>query len=158
MSCGPYALNRAAKRTLRQGEARAALPILRRAFEYWDRLACPYEAARVRVRIGEACRMLGDEEAGMLEDDAARTAFERLGAGGELARLDFSPGRPDGALTPRELEVLRLIADGQTNKGVANALGLSERTVDRHVSNILGKLGVASRAAATAYACSRHLF
>ncbi len=141
---------------LRRGEAGAALPSLRRAFQLWDRLDFPYEAARVRVRIGEACRELGDEEACMLEDDAARTAFERLGAAGELLRLN-SPGRSGCELSPRELEVLRLIAEGRTNKGVANSLGVSERTVDRHVSNILGKLNVPSRAAATAYAFTKQL-
>jgi ATP/maltotriose-dependent transcriptional regulator MalT len=143
---------------LKLGDARAALPLLRGAFELWDRLAFPYEAARVRMRIGEACRALGDEEAGLLEEHAARTAFERLGATGELAHLDSFTWRSGCMLSPRELEVLRLIADGQTNKGVANALGLSERTVDRHMSNILTKLGVPSRAAATAYAYSHRLF
>ena len=123
----------------------AALAPLRRAWRVWQDLEAPYEGARARPRCASETRpaaCLVTREAGMLEDDAARTAFERLGAGGELARLDFSPGgRPDGGrLTPRELEVLRLIADGQTNKGVANELGFSERTVDRHVSNILGKL------------------
>jgi len=140
---------------LRQGDALAALPFLRRAFQFWDRLAFPYQAARLRVRIGEACRELGDEEACRLEDDAARTAFERLGAAGELTRLNGSQ-TVDG-LSVRELEVLRLIAEGRSNKVVANALGLSERTIDRHVSNILGKLNVTSRAAATAYAYTKHL-
>jgi DNA-binding NarL/FixJ family response regulator len=58
----------------------------------------------------------------------------------------------DHGLTARELQVLSLVAAGQTNKTIASELVLSERTVDRHVSNIFTKLGVSSRTAATAYA------
>ena len=67
--------------------------------------------------------------------------------------------RPRGThgLTARELEVLRLVAAGKTNRAIAAELVLSERTVDRHVSNILAKLGVPSRAAATAYAYEHEL-
>jgi len=60
-------------------------------------------------------------------------------------------------LTERELQVLRLVATGDTNKAIAAELALSERTVDRHVSNILTKLGVPSRTAATAYAYQHQL-
>ncbi len=61
-------------------------------------------------------------------------------------------GRDRSGLTPREQEVLRLVASGLTNKGVGRTLGLSEKTVDRHVSNLLAKLEVPTRAAATAAA------
>ena len=145
-----------------EGHEQAALDPLRCAFEQWQRLEAPYEAARVRVLIGQACRALGDEEAAALEHKAARSEFERLGAQPELARLDVpspagqpTPGNP---LTARELQVLRLISTGRTNKEIAAELCLSERTIDRHVSNILGKLDVPSRTAATAYAYDHQLF
>ena len=142
------------------GDAPTAIGPLRRAFELWDRLEAPYEAARVRVLIGQACRALGDDEAGALEEEAARSVFEQLGARPDLAHLDPAPAlasRSTGPLTARELEVLRLIAAGHTNKAIAEALCLSGRTIDRHVSNILGKLDVPSRAAATAYGYDHQL-
>jgi DNA-binding CsgD family transcriptional regulator len=144
---------------LARGDATAAVGPLRLAFDLWERLEAPYEAARVRVLAGEACRALGDDEAAVLSVEAARSVFLRLEARPDLARLDtaLAPAPPPGPLTRRELEVLRLIAAGHTNKGIAGALCLSERTIDRHVSNILGKLDVPSRAAATAYACDHKL-
>jgi DNA-binding CsgD family transcriptional regulator/tetratricopeptide (TPR) repeat protein len=145
---------------LAHGEPHEALGFLRRAFECWQQLAIPYEAARVRALIGATCRELGDEEAGLLEIAAARLAFEALGARSAIDRLnvDCESGQSTGPLSPRELEVLRLVADGQTNKRIASTLHLSERTIDRHVSNILAKLDVPSRAAATAFAFSHRLF
>jgi DNA-binding NarL/FixJ family response regulator len=88
--------------------------------------------------------------------DAARAVFLELGAAPDVLRVDAlaragSPGR-FGALTPRELEVVRLVAEGRTNRAIAGRLYLSEKTVDRHLSNVFAKLGVSSRAAATAYA------
>jgi DNA-binding CsgD family transcriptional regulator/tetratricopeptide (TPR) repeat protein len=141
---------------LAAGDPHAALDPLRCAFDLWERLVAPYEAARVRVLIGHACRALGDEEAAGLEHQAAKSVFERLGARPDLALLDAPipyvepPSRH--RLTTRELDVLRLVANGRTNKEIADTLCLSERTIDRHVSNILGKLDVPSRTAATAYA------
>ena len=147
---------------LAEGHAHVALDPLRCAFEQWQRLEAPYEAARVRVLIGAACRVLGDDEAARLEHKAARSEFERLGARPELVRLDAPdiPGQPAPGhpLTARELQVLRRISSGRTNKEIASELCLSERTIDRHVSNILGKLDVPSRAAATAYAYDHKLF
>jgi len=141
---------------------RAALDPLRCAFELWRRLDAPYEAARVRVLIGDVCRALGDYEAAGLELEAAKAVFERLGARPDLARLE-APKCPAGPvsshpLTGRELHVLRLIATGRTNGEVAEELHLSERTIDRHVTNILTKLDVRSRTAATAYAYDHNLF
>jgi ATP/maltotriose-dependent transcriptional regulator MalT len=146
---------------LAEGDARAALGSLRRAFEAWRQAEAPYEAARVRVLTGLACRVLGDDEGAGLELDAASTIFEQLGAAPDLARVDLlikgaEPDRPHG-LTPRELQVLRLVAAGKTNKVIAAELFVSKKTVDRHVSNIFNKLDVPSRAAATAYAYEHEL-
>lgn len=141
---------------LAEGDAQAALGPLHRAFDVWQRVEAPYAAARVRVLIGLACRALGDEDGADLEIDAARSVFERLGAMPDLARIDsLMKGATSGhthRLTPRELQVLRLVATGDTNKTIASQLSLSEKTIDRHVSNILAKLDVSSRAAATAFA------
>ena len=147
---------------LAEGRAGEALDPLRLAFDLWERLEAPYEAARVRVLLGRVCRVLGDDEAAELEHQAARAAFERLGARPDAARLD-SPGPcadrgSEPPLTRRELHVLRLIATGRTNRAIAGELRLSERTVDRHVANILTKLDVSSRTAATAYAYDHKLF
>ncbi len=109
-----------------------------------------------------ACRGVGEGEGGELELDAARAVFERLGAAPDLVRIDsFTKGAPSGhphRLTPRELQVLRLVATGKTNKAIAAELFLSEKTVDRHVSNIFNKIDVPTRAAATAYAYQHRLF
>jgi ATP/maltotriose-dependent transcriptional regulator MalT len=147
---------------LAEGDARRAIDPLRQAFDLWRQTQAPYEAARVRVLIGVACCKLGDEEAGALEFDAARAVFERLRAAPQLHDLDslckrVTSGNRQDPLTARELQVLRLIAAGKTNKAIAAELFLSERTIDRHVSNILTKLNVPSRAAATAYAYDRKL-
>jgi DNA-binding NarL/FixJ family response regulator len=146
---------------LHDGDAKGALAALRRAQEGWRELDAPYEAARVRRLVGLACRALGDEEGGALELEAARETLAELGASPEVAHIDALLGRAgDGeshGLTAREVEVLRMVAAGDTNKAIAAELVLSERTVDRHVSNIFSKLGVSSRAAATAYAYEHRL-
>ncbi|HEY1275967.1 MAG TPA: LuxR C-terminal-related transcriptional regulator, partial [Thermoleophilaceae bacterium] len=143
---------------LAEGDAAAAVSSLRRSCRLWQELGAPYDAARARVLVGLACRALGDEDAASLELDAARGAFAELGAEPDLARLDsLTPAGDSHGLTPRELEVLRLVAAGETNKAIAARLVLSERTVDRHVSNIFAKLRLSSRAAATAYAYEHEL-
>ena len=146
---------------LAEGNAQAALGSLRRAFDVWQRIEAPYAAARVRMLIGLACRDLGDEDGAALEIDAARSIFERLGATPDVARIEsLMKATPSGhahGLTPRELQVLRLIATGGTNKAIAGKLSVSEKTVDRHVSNIFAKLDVSSRAAATAFAYQHKL-
>jgi DNA-binding NarL/FixJ family response regulator len=138
------------------GETRLALAALRQAFHGWQSLEAPYEAARTRELLGRACRALGDEDRAQLELDAAAWTYRELGAMPDLARLSAVPTATDG-LTARELEVLRLIASGKTNRAIAADLVLSEKTVARHVSNIFTKLGVPSRAAATAYAYEHDL-
>jgi ATP/maltotriose-dependent transcriptional regulator MalT len=144
---------------LAEGDARAAMVALRGAWQAWQELEAPYEAARVRVLVGLGCRVLGDEEAAAMELEAARTVLAGLGAGPELDRLDRLAGAVPaaGGLTGRELEVLRLVAAGATNHAIATRLHLADKTVHRHVSNIYAKLGVSSRAGATAYAYQHHL-
>jgi ATP/maltotriose-dependent transcriptional regulator MalT len=146
---------------LTKGDARAALLALRRAWQLWQELKVPYEVARVRVLLGLACRALGDDDTAALELEAAHDGFARLGAAPDLARVESLTRSTASVhahgLTARELEVLRLVAAGETNKAIATDLVLSERTVDRHVSNIFTKLDVSSRAAATAYAYKHQL-
>jgi DNA-binding CsgD family transcriptional regulator len=146
---------------LAEGDAQAALIPLRRAFVIWQHAGAPYIAARVRVLLGQACRALGDEDGAMLEFAGARQVFEKLEAAPDIAALALlDKPRPTGTehgLTARELEVLRLVAQGLTNKVIAKQLFLSEKTVDRHVSNIFTKVNVSTRAAATAYAYQHHL-
>jgi ATP/maltotriose-dependent transcriptional regulator MalT len=140
---------------LAEGDPRVALAALRGAWLAWQDLEVPYEAGRVRVLIGLACRELGDQDGAEMELDAARWVFRQLAAAPDLARVEALSGRADagaGGLTARELQVLRLVAAGETNKAIAADLFVSERTVDRHISNIYAKLGVSSRAAATAHA------
>lgn len=143
---------------LAQGEARAALGALRRAADAWRGLSNPYEAGRVRELIGHACRELGDEDTARLELDAARAAFTELEAA-DLSRLDLDRGPREErhGLSGRELEVLRLVAAGKSNREIATALSISEHTVARHLQNIFSKLGVSSRTAASAFAFSHDL-
>jgi len=141
---------------LASGDARSALAALRRAGQEWQELDAPYELARVRVLVGQACRALGDDDSAALELDAARRVFEELCAAPDLARLDDTP-RDTHGLSARELEVLRLVAAGKTNREVAAELFVSEHTVARHVQNIFGKLRVSSRTAATAFAYAHDL-
>jgi DNA-binding NarL/FixJ family response regulator len=141
---------------LAEGDAQASLVALRAAGETWHALEAPYEIARTRVLVGEACRLLGDEEAAALEHEAARSIFERLGARPDLARMGARASDSHG-LSRRELEVLRLVAAGKSNRDIAAALVISEHTVARHVQNIFAKLRVSSRAGATAFAFEHDL-
>ncbi|MEU9854168.1 LuxR C-terminal-related transcriptional regulator [Streptomyces sp. NPDC047974] len=145
---------------LAEGEPAGALDALLEAGGIWDEIDAPYDRARTRVLLGLARRRLGDAGTARLELDAARQAFRELGATPDLARLDALTRRePETAtgLSPREVEVLRLVATGRTNHAIAADLVLSEKTVARHLSNIFGKLGLSSRAAATAYAYEHDL-
>jgi DNA-binding NarL/FixJ family response regulator len=141
---------------LAEGDPRAALDSLEAACRAWQAMEAPYESARARVLMAVACRAIGDGDTAELECDAARSVFERLGAAPALARLDDLVGRAADQRTPpvtaRELEVLRSVATGRTNREIAQALSISERTVERHLGNIFTKLDVSNRAAATAYA------
>jgi ATP/maltotriose-dependent transcriptional regulator MalT len=145
---------------LADGDARAALGPLRESWQAWQALDAPYEVARTRVLVGRACRALGDEDSALLELEAARAAFAELGAALELARVEAllrrAPTEMHG-LSGRELDVLRLVAAGKSNREIAEALVISEHTVARHVQNIFGKLGLSSRTAAAAFAFEHEL-
>jgi DNA-binding CsgD family transcriptional regulator len=140
--------------SLAEGDASGALPQLRRAWKLWIDLGARYDAAWARTRIGLALRALGDEASATSELTVAARTFAELGAGpaGRAVSGWLVPASlPDG-LTAREVEVLRLVATGQSNPQVAAALFLSEKTVARHLSNIFAKTGVTSRTAAATYA------
>jgi len=147
---------------LAEGDARTAAELLRSAQDIWQRIGAPYIGARIRVLVARAFYALGDREGAALELEAARKIFVQLGAAPDVTVTNTLLATPDDAvarpapdthgLTVRELEVLRLVASGRTNKAIAGELFLSEKTVDRHVSNIFVKIDVSSRAAATAWA------
>jgi DNA-binding NarL/FixJ family response regulator len=141
---------------LAEGNAEAALLELRRAFKELHALGVRYDAARTRLLIAEACRALGDRDGAELESTTARSVLESLGATPMLGLDERGAAPPDG-LTRRELEVLVLLAAGKTNRGIAQDLFVSEKTVATHVGHIFTKLGVTSRSAATAYAYDHHL-
>jgi DNA-binding CsgD family transcriptional regulator/tetratricopeptide (TPR) repeat protein len=160
---------------LAEDNAEDAVEPLREALSVWQRVGAPYLVARLHAQLGQACCRLGDAEGAQLEWSAARDGFTELGAAPDLVRLDVlqreppresarapapaatappSSGAPSDThgLSARELEVLRLLATGKTNRVIARELCVSDKTIDRHVSNLFGKLGVSSRAAATAFA------
>jgi ATP/maltotriose-dependent transcriptional regulator MalT len=146
--------------SLVDGDPRAALVLLREAAETWKTLEAPYEVARTRVLVGQACRALGDEDSAALELEAARATFAELGAAPDLVRVDALLGRAPAeryGLSARELQVLRLVADGKSNREIASELVISEHTVARHLQNIFAKLGISSRTAATAFAFAHEL-
>lgn len=125
------------------------------------RAGLPYEAGRARVALACALRALGRNEAARAEFDRAREALLNLGAAAQERRTrQLQVGhrtRGPARLTPREQEVLALVAQGRTNAEIAVSLVLSEHTVHRHVANILAKLGASSRAAAVAAAAEQNL-
>jgi DNA-binding CsgD family transcriptional regulator len=143
-----------------EGDARASMTAARRAWMLFQEIEAPWHAARARALVGCAARALGDHDAAAMEWDAARLVFEQLGALPDVARTDElaraimkdGVGASVGGLTAREVQVLRLLAQGKTNKAIAGELFISEKTVHRHVANIFLKLDLSTRAAATAYA------
>jgi DNA-binding NarL/FixJ family response regulator len=132
---------------LAEGRAEEALPVLRDAYRRWHELGAPYAAARTSVRLAEAYRALGDEASAAAEVARAEATYVRLGTHQPAAL-------PDG-LTRREGEVLTLVADGRSNREIAEALSISNRTVARHLTNIYTKIGVTSRTQAARYAIER---
>jgi DNA-binding NarL/FixJ family response regulator len=151
----------AAAVTLTEGDAPSALDMARKALAVWVQVKAPYEAARVRVLTAVACRSLGDHDGASMKLDTACAAFRQLGAAPDLARVEALLNKkniaPSHGLTPREVEVIRLVAAGKTNKVIARELHVSVRTVDRHLENVFTKLNLTSRAAATAYAYRHNL-
>jgi ATP/maltotriose-dependent transcriptional regulator MalT len=139
---------------LASGDARGACAVLRAAWRAWRALDAPFEAAKVRLSVARACRELGDDDAADVEIAAAHPVLRELEAAPALAELAelAGDGMTPGGLTPREVEVLRVVATGATNRQVADTLVISEKTVARHLSNVFTKLGVRSRSAATAWA------
>jgi DNA-binding CsgD family transcriptional regulator len=131
-----------------------ALNALRGSLQRWRELGWPYETARTQVLVGRSLRELGDEESAVAELGAAARALAALGAVPAAQEVDrlLAPDTLPGGLTPREAEVLRLVAAGRSNPEIAATLFLSEKTVARHLSNIFTKLDVSSRTAAAAYA------
>ena len=146
---------------LAAGDPKGALPLLREAQAAWRDLAMPYDTARVSELIGLACRQLGDADSGQIDLDDAARVFNTLGARPDFERVQAARGpRPPaapGGLTSREVQVIKLIATGMTNRAIAETLAISEKTVARHVSNIFTKLDLSTRAAAAAYAFQHHL-
>jgi DNA-binding CsgD family transcriptional regulator len=144
---------------LARGDAESGLAGARHALDHWHRLSAPYEAARSRMLVGRALRLLGDEDSAVADLTAARNTFAELGAKPterEAADL-LGEGEAPGGLSPREVEVLRLVARGKSNPEIAEELVLSEKTVARHLSNIFTKLDVGSRTAAAAFAYQHRL-
>jgi DNA-binding NarL/FixJ family response regulator len=133
---------------LAEGQAEEALPVLREACRRWHELGAAYDAARTCVRLAEAYRALGDAVSAAAEVERAKAAYERLGVHPPVWES------PDG-LTPRECEVLALVADGRSNRQIGEALYISDRTVARHLTNIFHKIGVTSRTQAARYAIDR---
>ncbi|UKA48673.1 response regulator transcription factor [Arthrobacter sp. FW305-123] len=145
---------------LAEGNPQAALAAARKAWRLWYSLEAPFGQAGCRVLAGRSCMLLGDHDSAAMEFEAAQAGFADLGATPAVADVLELTGETSGdasPLTSRELEVLRLVAEGGANKTIARSLYLSEKTVARHVSNILTKLAVPSRVAATRYALDHHL-
>jgi DNA-binding CsgD family transcriptional regulator len=146
---------------LAHDDLEGASAALRDAHETWRELGMGYEEAHTRVLMANICARRVDPDGSRLHLDAARQLFKQLNAASCLARLadqtEPTARRQIGALSSREVQVLRLLAAGKTNRETAEALFISERTVARHVSNIFDKLGVSTRAGATAWAYQRDL-
>ena len=146
---------------LAEGDIAGASASLRHAWEIWRELEMPYEQAQTCLLMAAVCERRGDQDGRRLEIDVARTLFKRLNAEACLAAIaeqaERGARRNAGSLSERELQVVRLLAAGKTNRDIAAELFISEKTVARHVSNIFDKLGVSSRTGATAWAYQHHL-
>ena len=144
---------------LAEGDTVAAAATLQDALERWAALDVPYELATVHTLLGQALRLSGDADDAAEAFAAATRLFDQLGARLDAEQVSGGPARPalPAGLTEREVEVLRLIAAGLTNAEIAAALYLSTKTVSRHLSNIFTKIGVTSRAGATAFAFEHQL-
>jgi DNA-binding NarL/FixJ family response regulator len=132
-----------------------ALPLLERAASIYRAQRHQHATARVHEALATAYRRLGRDDRAAAAEATARAIHARLGAHAELARL--GPRTNPGGLTEREVEVLREVSSGRTNRQVAASLVISEKTVSRHLASIFTKTGVTSRTAAAAWAREQHL-
>lgn len=142
------------------GRPSEALAPLTEAVALFEESQGPFEAARARLQLAQALAAASRGDEARTVAEAARASFERLDAAHELRKVEAflregaarRGGKPDVRLTPRERDVLRLVADGLPDRAIAERLGVSEHTIHRHVANVLVRLGVPSRTAATALA------
>ena len=145
-----------------RGEHGRARTLLEDAVDGFDAGGARFEAARGRIDLAATLRALGRADAAGTEAAAALECLVDLGAETEARRarevLHDAGDVPPWDLTPREREVLRLLADGLTNREIADRLVVSHHTVHRHVTNLLRKLGLSSRTAAAAHAVRAGLF
>jgi LuxR family transcriptional regulator, maltose regulon positive regulatory protein len=144
-----------------EGELETARRSLEDALDRYEKAGAPFEGAKARRQLAVVLGRLGRTDAAQREATVAVAAFEKLGARHEMekakalvteATASRSNGRPVDGLSPRETEVLGLIARGLSNGEIAERLFLSEHTAKRHVANILTKLKLPTRAAAAAHA------
>ena len=146
---------------LAERDDQGAAAALRQAWDIWRDLETPYEEAHTCLLLAAVCERRGDRDGHRLELENALRLFTQLEAQPCVARIAESTNRParrsTGQLSEREIQVLRLLAAGKTNRDIGGELFISEKTVARHVSNIFDKLGVPSRAAATAWAYQHNL-
>jgi ATP/maltotriose-dependent transcriptional regulator MalT len=146
---------------LRENDMDGASAALRTAWEIWRDLEMPYEEAQTRLLMAVVCQRQSNRDGQRLELDAAKRILNQLNAAPALVETAPAPTRRTdravGSLSEREVQVLRLLAAGKTNRDIGDELFISEKTVARHVSNIFDKLGVSSRASATAWAYQRNL-
>lgn len=140
------------------------------AIDLFEQSGAPFETGRARLELARSLSTLGRYDIAGQEVQIALETFQRIGAANEVERaetflrklettiqeatgeIDFRP-----RLTPRECEVVCLIAQGLSNREIANQISLSEHTIHRHVANILTKLDLPSRAAVAAYAVRHNL-
>ena len=142
------------------GDHENARALLEDAVDGFERGGAPFEAAQARIELTTSLAALGRIEAAEREAVAARDRLVEMGACAEADRvsslLDAFVGHRDqdgpSAITPREREVLALLAEGLTNRQIAEQMVVSEHTVHRHVTNILRKLDLPSRTAAASHA------
>lgn len=142
------------------GDHESARTVLEDAVDRFRRVGAPFEAAQARIELALSLVALGRTDLAEREALAARDRLIELGAEAEAERarrlLDGAVGDVTGArfagITPREREVLGLIAEGLTNREIAGRLVVSEHTIHRHVTNVLRKLDLPSRTAAAAHA------
>lgn len=148
-----------------RGDPAAAANRFEEAAILAERTGAPYEMARARLELSGVLEHLGQRAGAEREAKRAYDTFQQLGAGRDatratavlkrLAEPPAEPVKPD--LTGRQVEILRLVAQGLSNPEIAKRLGLSDHTVKRHVANLLTRLGTSSRAAAVAYAAQHGL-